>query len=202
MARAPALARALDRRACGARGDGLATLPRPRAPLRRFFGRAPAGEEGVVGVVVRPFAVAAGEDDVSLAEPAPDAFDVRGSRMVIHDVRVRQIELVRHPYGIFRTYQPDAPAVVDAPLDQRIAVDGKRLRRRVGDLAGESEAARRIAVGARVPLHEDAMEDGVLRIVDPVLLRDPLAPDAEVDAADGDVAERRGRGAHVRRRLV
>ena len=57
-------------------------------------------------------------------------------------------------------------------VDQRLAVARQRLVGSVGDLAGESESARRIAVWTRVALDENPMKDGVLGIIDPVLVGD------------------------------
>ena len=88
-------------------------------------------------------------------------------------------------------------AVVDAALDQVVAVAGQRLMRRVGDLAGQAEAARRIAVRAGVALDEDAVEHRVLGVVDPVLLGEVLAADADVDAAHRDVAQSRAAASRI-----
>ena len=53
----------------------------------------------------------------------------------------------------------DLDAVVDAALDQRLAVERQRLPGRIANLAGQAEAAGRIAVRAGIALHEDAVEN-------------------------------------------
>ena len=83
--------------------------------------------------------------------------------------------------GSSASKMPTLMAVLDAA-----AGSGRRRRTAaacsgaVGDLARQAEAARRVAVRAGVALHEDAVEDRVLRVVDPVLLGEVLAADAEV----------------------
>src|SRR4051794_31165811 len=109
--------------------------------------------------------------------------------MVVHDIRVRHVDLLGGPHRIVRREDADLVAVFDAALHESIALSGKGLMRRVSDLARQAESARRIAVGARVALNEDAVKDRVFGVVDPMLVRQLLAADAEMDAADRHVAQ-------------
>src|SRR5438128_12352145 len=60
---------------------------------------------------------------------------------------------------------------------------------RVSDLAGKSEAARRVAMRAGITLHEDTVEHRILRIVDPVFLREIFAAYTDVHAAHRDMSQ-------------
>src|SRR5262245_10896677 len=127
------------------------------------------------------------------AEPLADEFDVPRSGVVVHDVGVRQVHLVRRPDGVPLAKQPNADTVSDAQLDEVVTLARQWLERAVGDLTDEPGPARRVAVGANVPLHEDAVEHRVLGIVNPVLFCQVLAPDADVHAPyRGEPQPRRG----------
>src|SRR5207302_6794896 len=90
----------------------------------------------------------------------------------------------------------------DAAADQGVAIAGERLMFGVRDLAGQAEAARWIAMRAGVALHEDAMEDGVLGIVNPVFFGQVGPADADMDAADRDEAQIFGGSANFRWRFI
>ena len=106
-------------------------------------------------------------------------------------------------FGLFANHSLDErKRIFDAKLDEVVAVAGQGLARRVGHLAGQAESAGRIAVRAGVALHEDAVEDGVLGVVDPVLVGEVRARHAKVHAAHRHVAQRTGGTADVGRRLV
>src|SRR5690606_247077 len=143
-----------------------------------------------------------GEKDVVLGEPLANEGDVSRARVVIDAVRVRHVDLSCAPNRIVRPDDANAAAGLDATLDEVVTVAGQRLVLRVRDLAGQPESAGRVAVRTGVSLDGDAVEDRVLGIVDPVLLRETLAADPEVHAPDRDVAEPAGRSPDFERGLL
>src|SRR4051812_20392374 len=74
---------------------GAEQFARPRGGL-------PAGQEGVVRVVVLPLAVAPREQDVVPREPVADEGHVFGPGVVVDDVGVRQVHLVGRPNRVAR----------------------------------------------------------------------------------------------------
>ena len=133
--------------------------------------RALARQEGVVGIVIFPFAVASRQQDILLQQPVADERDIRLARMVVDHVGVRNIDLVggnNRVVGVNHAYRD---ALLNAALDQRVAVYRQRLMRRIADFASQAAAAGRVAEGAGVALYEDAMKQRLARIVDPVFFR-------------------------------
>ncbi len=122
--------------------------------------------------------------------------------MVVEHVRVRHVDLVRHQDLVVGREHADLDAIGDAQVDQFLSIHRQRFVRRVRDLAGDAEAAGRIAMRAGIALHEDAMKDRLFRIVDPVLLRQVGPGDTDVDAANRDMPQSARRRPHVFRRLV
>src|SRR4051812_25102576 len=107
------------------------------------------------------------------------------------------------PNWIVLAEKANAATVVNAPLNERIAVTRQRLVIRViRNLARQTKAARRIAVWTGVALDKNTMEHGVFGIVNPMLLRKLLATDPDMHAANRNIAQRRARLAHFRRCLV
>src|SRR5262249_34310239 len=96
----------------------------------------------------------------------------------------------------------DLVTILNATSNKCLAVAGQGLVLRVGDLAGKAKAPRWIAVRTGIALDENAMKDRVLGKVNPVLLRQILPANAEVDAAHRDEAQARGRMPHFRRRFL
>src|SRR5206468_10663181 len=113
-----------------------------------------------------------------------------------------QVDLIRGPDRILGLEDSDFVAVLDAAADESVAIAGQRLIGRVGDLTGQPESARRVAERAGVALDEDAMEDGVLGVINPMLLGEVLTADSEIDAADRDAAQSTGGGTYFGRRLL
>src|SRR5262249_51046174 len=117
-----------------------------------------SGDEGMVGVVVFPLAVTAGEQDVALAEPFTQTRHGRSPAVIVDHIRIGQIALRRREDRIVGAEDAYLATVIDAAADEVVAFARQGLVRRVSDLAGQAEAARRIAVRAGIALHEDAVE--------------------------------------------
>src|SRR5690606_30909218 len=112
-------------------GHGTRCSRHVRGCLQHGFGHLATGEEGVVGVVVFPFAVAAGQVDVLLQQPVAYHGDVAGARVVIDHVGVGHVHFVAGDDGIVLVDHADADAVGDAAVDQCVTFAGQRLVRRV-----------------------------------------------------------------------
>jgi hypothetical protein len=89
------------------------------------------------------------------------------------------------PYWIILCEQTDLPAIVDATLNQRLAITGQRLiARAISDLTGQAKSTGRVAVRAGVALNEGTMEYCILGIVDPVLVGKLLTPNTQMNATN------------------
>lgn len=119
--------------------------------------------------------------------------------VVVEHVGVGQIDLGRRPNRIVRPDHAHLPAVGNAPVDQGRSIAWQRLLGRIGNLTSQAKAARRIAVGTGVPLDEDAVEDRVFGIVDPVLFGQVFPPDPQMDTPHRNVAKSSSRPADFRR---
>jgi len=170
--------------------------------LERGLGGFPAGQKGVIRIVVFPLAVAASEDDVVREQPVANEGDVGGAGVVVDDVGEWKIELIGGEDLVFGVKEADLAAVIEAAADEIFAVTRKGFGFGIRDFAGEAETAGRIAPGAGVALDEDAMEDAVFGVIDPMLGSEVLAGDADVDAADGGVAQAAGGIADLRRSFI
>ena len=94
----------------------------PVASLGHLLRSLLAGEEGVVGVVVLPLAVAAGQHDVLRRQPLADQRHVLGRGVVVDDVGDAACPPGCRPDRIVRLEEADLVAVLDAALDQVVAV--------------------------------------------------------------------------------
>ena len=162
--------------------EGVAVVRLRILKLPHFFRAAFSGEEGVIGVVVFPLAVTADEHNVVLRQPFTDDRDILRPSVIVNDVRKWHIHHVAQTMGSSSRMKPTRIASLMQSLIRSSPSHGQRLLRAVRDFAGESETAGGVAMRARVALHEDAVEDGIFRIINPVFIADVLAADADVDA--------------------
>src|SRR3954452_3825622 len=124
----------------------------------------------MIRVVVLPFGVASGKHNILSGEPLPDDVHVPGPVMIVDHIGHRHVDLIGGPDRIPRLEESNPVAVFDATLNQGIAVAGEWLGLGVGYLAGQSKASGRVTLRTGVPLHKNSMKDGILRVVDPMLL--------------------------------
>src|SRR5581483_66571 len=139
--------------------------------LLHSFSRFLPRDKCVVGIVIFPLAVAAGQVDIMLRQPLPDHPHALRPAMIVHHVSVRQVALHGGPHWIFRLEESHFVAILNAPPYQVVALARQRLMLRVRDLARQAESARRIAIRAGVALHENPVKYRVFRIINPVLFR-------------------------------
>src|SRR5437899_9881909 len=99
----------------------------------------------MVGVVILPLAVSSRQNDVVLQQPVADQLDAFGAAMIIDHVGSGQVHDGARPDGIVVANESDGFRIGDTTSNQFVAMARQRLARAVGDLAGESESAWRIA---------------------------------------------------------
>src|SRR5689334_19406834 len=127
-----------------------------------------------------------------IRQPFANAADSGPAAMIVDHIGMRHVALHHRPDRILRPDDPHLPAVRDAPLGQLVPFAGQRLVGGIRDLARKPETSWRIAIRARISLHEDAVEYGVFGVINPVLLGKVLPADPDVHATHRNVPQRTG----------
>src|SRR5690606_6250100 len=87
-----------------------------------------------------------------------------------NQISLRHIFLSSHPNRVIATNQSQMPAILNTTLDQGLVLEQYWLGRPIADFAGQGKTAGSIAGGIDTPPDEHAVEQGIPRAIQPVLI--------------------------------